>query len=276
MSVDWPKGPTYWQEGRLLRVSIPFTWDLPAVLREVTQRNILWDQVEVGGPAVELMPGFFDEIEWVREGHDCPGILQHISPEATRTTVGCTRRCPFCAIGAGRIEGEFRELDKWYDLPIVMDNNLLAATPKHIGRVMEGLANLGEADFNQGLDARLLTKPIAEMIAAIKRPIVRLALDSMKGADAWGNAFENIRSAGIAKKNIRTYCLVGYDTDPRAAWARCEYVEKHKVKAFPMWFHELDAMKPNIVTEKQEDLGWNDYERRRIMQWFYQHKVAVA
>ena len=29
-----------------------------------------------------------------------------------------------------------------------------------------------------------------------------------------------------------------------------------------------------IVTEKQIQLGWNDYERRKIMQWFYWHKKA--
>ena len=41
-----------------------------------------------------------------------------------------------------------------------------------------------------------------------------------------------------------------------------------------MWFHELDVMEKNTVTPKQAALGWNDYERRRIMQWFYQHKKA--
>jgi len=56
----------------------------------------------------------------------------------------------------------------------------------------------------------------------------------------------------------------------------CEYVEKHGVKPLPMWFHELDALQRNIVTERQKELGWNDYERRRLMQWFYQHKKAVA
>jgi hypothetical protein len=43
-----------------------------------------------------------------------------------------------------------------------------------------------------------------------------------------------------------------------------------------MWFHALDATAPNIVTPEQERRGWSDYERRKIMQWFYQHKRAVA
>jgi hypothetical protein len=30
-----------------------------------------------------------------------------------------------------------------------------------------------------------------------------------------------------------------------------------------------------VVTKDQEKNGWTDYERRRLMQWFYQHKQAV-
>ena len=89
------------------------------------------------------------------------------------------------------------------------------------------------------------------------------------------SAFEILRSAGIPKYRIRSYCLIGFDDDPGEARGRCEWVEIFGVKALPMWFHELDAMSPNIVTDKQKALGWNDYERRKIMQWFYQHREAV-
>ena len=29
------------------------------------------------------------------------------------------------------------------------------------------------------------------------------------------------------------------------------------------------------MTPEQAEGGWTDYERRKIMQWFYQHKEAV-
>jgi hypothetical protein len=38
-----------------------------------------------------------------------------------------------------------------------------------------------------------------------------------------------------------------------------------------MWFHELDALKVNVVSDQQRRLGWNDFERRKIMGWYYQH-----
>lgn len=61
------------------------------------------------------------------------------------------------------------------------------------------------------------------------------------------------------------------------AWKRCEYIDtEKKIVVLPMWYHRLDAMEHNIVTEGQKALGWNDFERRKIMQWYYHHKEAVA
>jgi hypothetical protein len=120
-----------------------------------------------------------------------------------------------------------------------------------------------------------VTEHHAERIARIKHPMVRLALDSMSYSDAWERALERLVRAGVAKSNIRTYALMGFGTSPEESWAVCEFIERHKIKPLPMWFHELDALERNIVTPRQAELGWNDYERRRLMQWFYQHKKAV-
>ncbi len=271
----WPRGPTKWIEGRLLRVSIPFTWNLPKVRAMLMQRSFLWDRAEVGGPAVELMPNFLNGMDWVEIGHECPNVLERINPRATRTTLGCTRRCRFCAIGEGRIDGEFTELADWPDKPVLCDNNLLAASDRHVERVLARLIDLGEADFNQGLDARLLTDDHAAMIARIKAPIVRLAMDHMGMADEWDGAFDRLRSAGIAKKKIRSYCLVGFKTDPTEAWQRCEWVERHGVKAYPMWFHPLDALEYNAVTDEQQALGWSKEAQAHIMGYYYQHRGQV-
>jgi hypothetical protein len=103
-----------------------------------------------------------------------------------------------------------------------------------------------------------------------------MALDSMSYSESWERALEKLLVAGVAKRNIRTYCIVGFGTSPDDSWKTCQFIEDHGVKPLPMWFHELDALERNIVTDRQVALGWNDYERRRLMQWFYQHKKAVA
>ena len=269
----WLKSPAYWNKNRVLHVSIPFTWFLDKTKLFLSQRSFFWDSVVVGGPAVQLQPGYFADLEYVSEGDKCPGFLQRINHQATKTTTGCIRSCRFCAVP--RIEGEFRELDDWPDLPIVCDDNLLAASDPHIEKVMARLARLGRADFNQGLDARLLTLDHAQMISEIKEPIVRLSLDTDNDKSAWLRAFTILRGAGIAKYRIRTYCLIAFDDGPIEAWGRCKWIQNHGVDAYPMWFHPLDATAANVVTEEQSYLGWDDQKRRDIMQWFYQHKQAV-
>ena len=272
---NWPKAPTIWTEGRTLSVSIPFTWDLPGMLVRLSKPDPSWDRAVVGGPAVQLLPGFFSELPHVTEGQDMPGVLQRANPYATRTTTGCPNRCGFCGIGRGLLEpGGFRELEDWPDLPILCDNNLLAASPEHFDRVMDRLEAHGWCDFNQGLDARLLTEHHAERMARVGKPIVRLALDHIRHADAWEVAFDKLRAAGVAKSRIRSYAIIGFDSGPDEAWERCAWIESHKVKALPMWFHALDQLKRNVVTERQLALGWTDRERRNIMQWHYEHKAT--
>lgn len=271
----WPKKPTYWQVKRTIMVSIPFTWELPGVLANLRQRSLYWDDATVGGPAVELMPGFFNDLDYVKEGRDEPGVLQRVNPMATRTTLGCVRRCKFCAIGTGHIEGKFKELDEWPDLPMITDNNLLAASKAHFDKVIDRLVVHGWADFNQGIDGRLLNDYHAARLAEIKKPTIRLALDHMDYRGKWLEAFDRLRDAGVAKKNISSYCLVGFMSDPRESWQRCEWVESHGIKAYPMWFHALDQLEKNIVTPDQQRLGWTDEKRKGIMGYYYKHRGSV-
>lgn len=271
--LEWPKKTTYWIDDRVLYASVPFTWELPIVESYLKQSSSLWESAVVGGPAVSLMPNFFDSLQQVSIGVDYPGVLQKINPMATKTTVGCVRSCEFCAVPY--IEGRFKELDDWPDNPVLIDNNLFASSIEHFDKVIERLVSHGWADFNQGVDSRLLHKHHAIQIKRIHNPTVRLALDSLSYTDQWECSLQVLRDVGLPKKCIRSYALIAFDSDPGESWDRCGWIENHGIKVLPMWFHELDAMKPNVVTDKQKDMGWNDFERRRIMQWFYQHKKAV-
>ena len=167
---EWPKAPYRWQEGETLYISVPFTWNLPAVRNELQQGSWFWKRAQVGGPAVDLMPDYLADIPNVTVGGSMENVLQRINPDATRTTLGCIRKCAFCGIGTGKIEpGGFRELEDWPDGPIVCDNNLLAASDAHIEKVCFRLKQYGWADFNQGLDVRLMTPERAKLLASIGR-----------------------------------------------------------------------------------------------------------
>lgn len=267
--TKWPRDITSWQVDNTLHLSVPFTWLLPKAAEIAMQKSWEWDAVIVGGPAALLMPEYFDGLPWVTVGSHYDGVLARVNPQATRTTLGCVNACPFCAVP--KLEGAFRELDDWPDLPVLIDNNLLAASQAHLDRVFDRLERWGWADFNQGLDARRLTDYHAERISRIGKPIVRLALDFPGMEDQWEVAFDLLRRHGVPKRAVHSYALIGFNSGPDECWARCEWIEGHGALALPMWFHELDALECNIVTEKQRNLGWTDLERRKIMRWYYKH-----
>ena len=267
--ITWPRTITEWQEGRTGYLSIPFTWLLPEAKQRILQRDMFVDRWVVGGPGVKLLPGCLADI--ADTGDEYPGVLQRVNPQATRTTAGCPNRCRFC--GVRQISGEFRELTEWPDLPILCDDNLLGASPAHFDCAIDRLLAWPVCDFNQGLDARLLTAHHAARFAELRKPILRLALDHDRDRQSWADAVDRLRKAGVAKSRIRTYVLCGFDGGPDEDRARCEFVEAVGIKALPMWFHRLDAMRQNEVTDAQRAMGWTHRKRRELMCWYYWHRT---
>ena len=271
--MEWPKKHVIWIKNRVLYMSIPFTWCLPDARAELMQMAYDWDSAVVGGPAVYLMPEYLSDLPYVEIKESFPGALQKVNPLATKTTTGCVRKCKFCAVPA--MEGGLTELNDWPDLPIICDNNLLAASEKHLDKVFDRLEKHEWCDFNQGIDMRLLNEYHAERISKTKA-MIRFSLDSQKHESIWDKSYELLRKFKVPKSRIRSYALIGFNSGPDEAWKRCKWVESHKIAVLPMWYHSLDQLEKNSVTEHQKNLGWNDYERRKIMQWYYQHKKAVA
>ena len=286
----WKKGILQWEDGDAVCLSVVFTWFLPEAKKYADMMRPR--RVRIGGPAIGLslktMPGFWLGCHAELGGH-YPGVLQRFNHLATRTSIGCPRRCDFCSVPIVAAEESvalsgqrITALSDWPDLPVLADDNLLFTPMQHFDRVCDRLEKWEWCDFNQGIDCRVLSNYHAERIARIKRPTVRMALDFSSLFDTWDRAFDKLRRAGIAKHNIRTYCILankgenGEWRTPDEAWKVCRFVESRGVKPSPMWFHGLNAMERNKVTLEQEGAGWNDYERRKIMQWFYQHKEAAV
>lgn len=268
--MKWPKEITEWHAGGVGYLSVPFTWLLARARDRILQKDFWVERWRVGGPAVNLMPHFLHGCG-AQLGGDLPGILQRVNPEATRTTIGCPRRCKFCGIGQRLVEGDFHELDEWPDLPIVCDNNLLAASDRHFDRVMDRLVEWGWCDFNQGLDCRYLTQHHAKRIAEVTKPMVRLALDADGLRGQWSKAVETLLDAGVAKSHIRSLVLCGLQGSPDDDWRRCEFVESCGIDASPMWFHRLESLEYGEVTAAQQARGWTKTKQRRLMRWYYKH-----
>jgi len=192
---------------------------------------------------------------------DWPEALQHHNPQATFTSRGCIRNCPFCAVP--RIEGQLRELDDWPVKPIVCDNNLLACSRRHFDTVIDKLKPLPGVDFNQGLDARLLTQYHADRLAELDC-MTRLAFDHVNDEETLQAAYEKLRRAKIPKKRIRIYVLIGYHDTPEDALYRLQVVAKLGIDPNPMRYNPLDTMRRDSYVGP----GWTDRELARYVRYW--------
>lgn len=264
-SSNWSKSVVEWIEGDKAYLSTVFSWDL-----QVTYQRAVWFKAEgykvyVGGPAIILNPGRFANVateEWVLSESEKPNALIHHNPNATFTTRGCIRNCPFCAVP--KIEGSLRELSDWQPKPLVCDNNLLAASRLHFNRVIDRLKAIRRIDFNQGLDARLLTKHHASRLAELDLYAVRLAWDSAKNETAFMQAYELLRKAEIPKCRIRVYTLIGYKDSPNEALYRLETIRNLGIVPNPMRYQPLNCeIKDSYIAP-----GWTDKELRRFVRYW--------
>lgn len=207
-----------------------------------------------------LMPEYLAGVAKVNQPCPVEPLLLH-NPLATFTTRGWPNGCGFCAVP--RIEGELRELPSWRPAPLVCDNNLLAASRRHFDKVIDSLKPFPAVDFNQGLDARLLTAHHASRLAELKAPKIRFAFDHVNDEARVHDAIELCRAHGL--RDFTVYCLIGFDDDPESARWRLETVLKWGARTSPMRYQPLDA----LAKDSHAAPGWTDGELRRLARFYF-------
>ncbi len=255
---DWHKGFAEWTENDTAFLSIPFTWELQLAHQRAVWLRTEGYHVRAGGPAVALMPAYMTDVAEL--GGDV-NALPHHNPNAVFTSRGCIRKCPFCAVP--RIEGDLRELDDWEPKPIVCDNNLLACSRAHFDKVIDRLKPIRGVDFNQGLDARLLTTYHADRLAELDCT-VRLAWDHVSLGNQFMTAWERLRKAGIPKSHIQCYVLIGYNDKPDEAWFRLRTIHNLGAQPNPMRYNPLDA----LVRDSYVHANWTETELTAYMRYW--------
>lgn len=257
--MGWSKGIIEWMDNNVVYISVPFTWKL----EEARQRATFWStfyEVTVGGPAVDLMPYFFSGVDTV-VGESVNALPRH-NPDATFTSRGCIRKCKFCAVP--KIEGDLVELDNWEPKPIICDNNLLACSKVHFDKVIDSLKNVPGVDFNQGLDARLLTNYHAIRIAELHIGAVRLAWDNTKSESKVMGAISKLNKVGISNSAIRVYVLIGFDDTPEDALYRLQTLKDIGIRPCPQRFNPLDTLRRDSYVSP----NWTDRELRKYMRYW--------
>lgn len=213
-------------------------------------------RVVVGGVYASLCPdhlkeSFGDRIEV------CQGVVLELDnlmpaywliPEWETSILfssrGCIRKCPFCSVL--RLEPKFgaRKSIKHLIYPghkkvILWDNNILAS-PYWRNIFSELEESELEVDFNQGLDARLLTEETVLRLKRLKIPIIRLAYDTNGVKESVKKAIGLLKSAGVDGRRIVVYCLFNYLDTPEDFLERIKDLLDWGVVSYPMRYQALE------------------------------------
>lgn len=177
-SVEWWWGFEHYDRVYMSKVfDDTYSPDIPAPFNA--------DQIVRGGTGYCMSSQLPYEIE-----HMCPDYSLY--PDLTKDTAygfltrGCPNACPFCIVSEkeGRMSQRVADLSEWWSGQkniVLMDANILACR-EHI-RLLEQLADSGACvDFNQGLDARLLTPDNIAILRRIRLKEIHFAWDLMKNS----------------------------------------------------------------------------------------------
>jgi hypothetical protein len=131
------------------------------------------------------------------------------------TTRGCIRKCSFCVVpekeGNIYIEGDLLDLWDSKDRNITIYDNNILALPEHFEFICkQAIEHKFKLDINQGIDFRLITPEIAELLGRISHAEYHLAFDMPEYADGVLKSIELLKAAGINRSTW--YVLCGYNT----------------------------------------------------------------
>lgn len=128
-------------------------------------------------------------------------------------TRGCIRKCPWCVVP--KKEGSIRAYSTWRQIKrpdskkiVFMDNNVLAC--QHgLEQIKDMAGQKIKVDFNQGLDARLITDEIAQDLARLQWiQFIRMACDTDEMLPIVIQAVERLTKYGIKPYKVFCYLLV--------------------------------------------------------------------
>ena len=274
-----------------IEITTLFTYSRKQVHNAITYYSQLYprSKIYVGGIYASLMPDYLKNLypfihvqQGLNEHADslAPdyGILTQVDKwkewdgSIIFTSRGCVNKCGFCMVP--KLEGSLRNITNEpstlintdYSKIIVWDNNFLAQPNWY-----EKLADLKKTgkwlDFNQGLDARLLTEEKAEMLASAKIKDYRFAYDGKYQRKAAKNAVEILASYGVSRRKVSFYTLYNfysgpktYSDDPDDFYHRVLDIISWGAVSYPMRYVPLDANNKNAYVSP----NWTEEQLEKV------------
>jgi len=226
---------------RFYRVAFP---KVPIILGGI-YATLMPEHAELSG-ADEVRTGLVEEVEDLLPDYS---LVPECKASVLFASRGCIRRCPFCAVPMMEPVLKARTSIASLICPghgkvILWDNNFLG-TPYWrdvVGELKE--LNL-RLDFNQGLDARLITEEVARHLRGLRIYPIRMAYDVPQERRAVARAIGTLELVGFHKRDMIVYTLYNFRESPDEFLDRLRDLLEWGVVAYPMRFEPLDSLEKN-------------------------------
>ena len=221
-----------------------------------------------GGTGYDIFSTLPEEIEHIKPDYSIYPSIGHKTAYGFLTR-GCPNKCKWCIVP--KKEGVIRPymdveeiaIDGRNEL-ILMDNNILASDHgieqiEKIIKMNEGRKKKIKVDFNQGLDARLVTDEIAKMLSRLKWiQQIRFGCDTPKQIEECEKACAMIDKHGY-KGEYFFYCILLEDFDESFSRVN-HWKKKGSSRYLPHCqpFRDI-ANRSQIIPQWQKDMArWTD------------------
>lgn len=205
-----------------------------------------------GGTGYDLTIKLPNEIENMQPDYSLYGIKNTSYGFITR---GCNRKCTYCVVpqkeGKPKIWSTVERLANGNKNLVILDNNILAS--KFGIEQIKEIIRLGlKVDFNQGLDARLVTDEIADLLAKVKYiKSIRFACDSSFMTKRVIEAMEKLVKRGVKKYRFNNYLLLTDDIND--SYVRAKAMRDYGVHIAPQPYRTFDKI--NKPPQWQKDFA---------------------
>lgn len=191
-------------------------------------------------------------------------------------TRGCIRNCPWCIVP--KKEGKIRPYKTWRDIKrqdsnkiVFMDNNILACD-HGLSEIQSMIGENIKVDFNQGIDARLITDEVAEMLSKLHWiRFIRMAADTDAMLDTTLEAIRRLNKYGVNPSKIFVYVLT---QDVESAERRCIALREIGANPFAQPYRDFSSSNPPPKILREFARWVNRKEIFKTVQTFHEYQSS--